>query len=277
MRMRARACSRCGCGCGAVARLRGRGAVAGAAAVAGVGCGCGCAGVGPALGRFAWARRLGASLERVAWAQLGLRPCADLLVPSRASMRPRPPMEDSALGFLPSGPPPHVVVRQVLPGSWADTRGLQVGDRRLGAGSRARTPASVRAAQWSRIPALAHVIHRIDPVLPSYDAVDRFVLEAAYRRRLAGMFSGICLATATDESPPSGSRFLGLRLQIACLYIGVIRDAAWRGHDEPPISSLRVLAGICHESCADRRQNPHRIHPRSTPKRPRMEPESTPT
>lgn len=76
-------------------------------------------------------------------------------------------------------------------------------------------------------------------------AVDRFIAEDLYQRRIHGSFAGLCLAT--DESPPSASRFRGLRFQVTCFYLGVIAPVGeWASCREPPIRTMEILGDICH-------------------------------
>lgn len=75
-------------------------------------------------------------------------------------------------------------------------------------------------------------------------ALDSYIAEDLFKRRLSGNFLGVCIAT--DESPPGGARFSGLRFQITYMYVGYVEDkGAWEASVDPPIRSRSFLADIC--------------------------------
>ena len=75
-------------------------------------------------------------------------------------------------------------------------------------------------------------------------ALDTYIAEDLFQRRLSGNFLGVCIAT--DESPPGGPRFSGLRFQITYIYVGYVEDkGAWEASVDPPIQSRSFLADIC--------------------------------
>jgi len=76
-------------------------------------------------------------------------------------------------------------------------------------------------------------------------ALEKQIARDIEQRRDAGTFLGVCLAT--DESPPEEPRFAGVRLQVTRFYIAFLEDpVGWESAREPPIKTLKVLAGIVH-------------------------------
>jgi hypothetical protein len=76
-------------------------------------------------------------------------------------------------------------------------------------------------------------------------AIDRCTSDKILEAREQNTFAGVGLAT--DESPPSQPRFLGLRFQITVMYMGRFSpQCTWEGRSEPPISRTSMLADIMH-------------------------------
>jgi hypothetical protein len=76
-------------------------------------------------------------------------------------------------------------------------------------------------------------------------AIDRCTYDKILEARDKNTFAGVALAT--DESPPSQPRFLGLRFQISVLYLGLYAPLGdWEGRPTPPISRTSMLADIMH-------------------------------
>ena len=75
-------------------------------------------------------------------------------------------------------------------------------------------------------------------------AMDTYIAEDIFQRRTSGNFLGVCIAT--DESPPGGARFSGLRFQITNMYIGYVKDKeSWEASADPPVGCRTILADIC--------------------------------
>ncbi len=76
-------------------------------------------------------------------------------------------------------------------------------------------------------------------------AIDLYTADEVLVAREQGNFAGAALAT--DESPPSQPRFLGLRFQITVMYLGKYDPPdMWEGRTAPPISRTSMLADIMH-------------------------------
>jgi len=76
-------------------------------------------------------------------------------------------------------------------------------------------------------------------------AIDSYIKEDIYHRRLSGNFLGVSIAT--DESPPGCPRLAGLRFQVTNVYLGFVSDKAfWETSEDPPIQTRGFLADICH-------------------------------
>jgi hypothetical protein len=76
-------------------------------------------------------------------------------------------------------------------------------------------------------------------------AIDRFTSDEVLVAREQNNFAGVALAT--DESPPSQHRFLGLRFQITVMYMGrYVPQHMWESRTAPPISRTSMLADIMH-------------------------------
>jgi hypothetical protein len=76
-------------------------------------------------------------------------------------------------------------------------------------------------------------------------AIDRCTSDEILDAREQNNFAGVALAT--DESPPSQPRFLGLRFQITVMYLGKYDPPdMWEGRTAPPISRTSMLADIMH-------------------------------